>query len=512
MITGTVFPVKVDTTPDESMYVGLSKQNLDYHQAIGELIDNAISASTQPFFTVEVHITQDGDIVHTVVADKGTGISLGDLRDRVMRLGGKGTNIGRLNEHGYGLKNALCRLTENRLPWSILTRDSEAAQSDMWYRIKGPFKSHMVVDRDDGAHWTRDIVRAHGDVGARVYVDTSFNYFKTLYRAADRFDSLIPRLLEHLGVMYRGYLQADPTNTMWLRWRPSPSTDYTDAVVKAIEIPWGDRETRELTVDVDGRKVTAQYTWGWLDTEKAERTTGTPYPLRIYYKGNQRTQGVDVRVRGRVILSHALSEIWPGIPRHNDLNAFVGELLLDAPEFATVNNKTNLNDHNPYWQVVKDLLQDTKYQPQKFSTIRRQDEGQIKDLLAKHLEALVPGSQVHRDFPTWEGAGVKIDLLHKYANADEHVYEVKARELTPQDVYQLVMYWDGRAKAGVTPKLGRLVGVDIPDSVEIMIAYWNARKDANGTLYRLEVRTSKQLLPEARTPPAQRKKGRKPKA
>jgi hypothetical protein len=91
--------------------------------------------------------------------------------------------------------------------------------------------------------------------------------------------------------------------------------------------------------------------------------------------------------------------------------------------------------------------------------------------------------------------GVKIDLLHKLHSKEEHVYEIKARELSPQDVYQLVMYWDGRVKDGIPPTLGRLVGIsEPPTSVKQMIEYWNTRKDANGSPYHLETKTSGELL------------------
>ena len=45
------FPI--NTSPEDSMYLGLSHQNLDFHQSLAELIDNAISAQNQDFFTIE---------------------------------------------------------------------------------------------------------------------------------------------------------------------------------------------------------------------------------------------------------------------------------------------------------------------------------------------------------------------------------------------------------------------------------------------------------------------------
>lgn len=498
----TEFPLALDTSPEDSMYVGLSHQNLDFHQSLAELIDNAISAKTQDFFTIEIHLTKDGDLIHLVVADNGSGISLPDLQTRVMRLGGKGERSGRLNEHGYGLKNSLCRLTENRLPWEILTRDS-IAPPNTWCSVPGPFRSGMVANFDDGSRWDRDILKANGETGTRVFVQTSFQYFRTLYRRvrADHFDSLVERLLEHLGVIYRGYL-SDRRNTLWLRWRANPQDTWNEDPVQPIEIPYGHSQTRDIEVTADGREVTVQYTWGWIDEEKRDRMAGRPYPLKIYYQANQRTQGVDIRLRGRVVTPHVLTSIW-GLERDNHLNRFTGEIIIESEEFSSVNNKTTLDEQNLFWQALKEKLQEGTFTPPQFKQLRRQDEETIKAALREQLSHIVAGSQVKIDFPTWAGAGVKIDLLHIMASGEQHIYEIKARELTPQDVYQLVMYWDGRVKDGVPPKLGRLVGVsEPPTSVKEMISYWNKRKDANGSPYRFEPKTSAELLGDiAPTPP-----------
>jgi len=487
------FPIVLDTSPEDSMYLGLSHQNLDFHQSLAELIDNAISAQTQGFFTIEIHLTKHGDQIHVVVADNGSGISLSDLQSRVMRLGGKGERLGRLNEHGYGLKNSLCRLTENRLPWEILTRDS-SAPSNTWYSVPGPFRSGMIANLDNGNNWERDILKAHGETGTRVFVHTTFEYFRTLYRRLDRFDErLVERLLEHLGIIYRGYL-SDRRNTLWLRWRASPEATWNEDPVQPIPIPFGESQMKDIKVTVGGKEPTVQYTWGWIDEEKRDRMTGRPYPLKIYYQVNQRTQGVDIRLRGRVVSPHVLTEIW-NLERHPDLNKFAGEIVIDSEEFSSVNNKTTLDEQNPFWQALREKLQETDFTPLVFKQIRRQDEEEIKGMLKSQLPHLVPGSKVDLDFVTWAGMGVKIDLLHTLASREQHVYEVKARELTPQDVYQLVMYWDGRVKDGVPPRLGRLVGVsEPPTSVKEMINYWSTRKDANGSPYRFEAKTSKELL------------------
>lgn len=57
-------PADVDTTPaDESLYLGLSRQDLKFHQALGELIDNAISCSPSFRPIIEILIERHGDFL-----------------------------------------------------------------------------------------------------------------------------------------------------------------------------------------------------------------------------------------------------------------------------------------------------------------------------------------------------------------------------------------------------------------------------------------------------------------
>lgn len=483
----------IDTTPEESMYQGLSHQNLDFHQALAELIDNAISAQNHEFFSIEVHLTKNGDLVDIMVADNGTGITLEDLQHRVMRLGGKGEKVGRLNEHGYGLKNSLCRLTGNRLKWEILTRAADAPQG-IWYSVPGPFRSGMYANFDDGQKWSKDILKSHGETGTRVFVTTTFEYFRTLYKRLNQFDErLIERLHEQLGVIYRGYL-LDRRNTLWIRWRKSYDDAWNDFSVQPIEIPYLENKAKDIKVKVGTKESVVKYTWGYIDEEKRDRQTGSPYPLKIYYQANMRTQGIDIRFRGRVVNAHAFTEIWD-LERDNHFNYFTGELVIDSDNFSSVNNKTTLDEHNPFWQALREKLNDSEFEPEEFKHIRRQDEEAIKEMLRKQLPNIVGGSKVTPDLVTWAGMGVKIDLLHTLPNGEHHVYEIKARELSPQDVYQLVMYWDGRVNDGLPPVLGRLVGIsEPPTSVVRMVEYWNRRKDANGDNYKFDIKTSRELL------------------
>jgi hypothetical protein len=299
--------------------------------------------------------------------------------------------------------------------------------------------------------------------------------------------------MEHLGVKYRGYLK-DPRNTIWIRWRDGTS-DWQDESIKTIEIPFSASHSKRFDVRVGNNTEQAWYTWGTLDESVIEDgSSGKPFPLKMYYQKNLRTQGIDIRVRNRVILPHQMTEIWPEVYRHNDHNPFIGELIIESAKFVTVNNKTSLAADNVYWQKLKEMLDHKDYKPASHRKLRSEDE--IKKELKERLEEIVPGSDAITEYSTWPGAGIRIDILHRIAPDREHVYEVKAGQSTAKDVYQLVMYWDGRVNDGHAPELGRLVAKGSTTSVTQMIDYWNKRKDANGKNYKLEFKTISALLGE----------------
>jgi hypothetical protein len=302
--------------------------------------------------------------------------------------------------------------------------------------------------------------------------------------------------------MYRGFLRNE-YNKLWLRWRdlgndennPNYDAEWNEFRVKTIEIPYDAGGSQTTEIEIDGPDGTAKvvYIRGNLDVERVkDGSQGKPYPLKIYYQGNIPTQGIDIVVRGRVLKTGQLPEIWPDIPRHNNFNKFVGELILNDPKFRTVNNKISLDPHNPYWRRLLEKLDNDDYKPQRITG--EKIERDLANKLKTMLEGLHTGSRVQKDRPIWEGAGIKVDIFHELSNGDIHIYEIKAGTAAPLDAYQLLMYWDGVVKGkGESPKVGRLVARNIPDSVKNIIDEINKRKDSLGNQYNLECKTIDEL-------------------
>jgi len=484
-------PADVDTTPaDESLYLGLSRQDLKFHQALGELIDNAISCSPSFRPIIEILIERHGEFVNILVADSGTGIAYDELRNNILKIGGRGNRRGRLNEHGFGLKNALCVLTRNELPSRIVTRDQQAPDEDMYLSVDGPFRFNpkMQIEQAPPDEWKEKLVYCTADTGTRISARTTMKYFRTLYRGNSSFENTVERLLEHLGVMYRGFL-SETKGDILLRWRDvseKPSA-WIDWPVQAIPVPFKEQSGVPIEVHYEGKKHVVTYTWGTIDINKV-RNVGNekPYPLKIYYQGNLSTQGVDIRVRGRVILMHMVDYLWSEIKPHNDLNDFVGELVVEDPVFSTVNNKIQLDPNNPVWELVVEHLQDRRFRPSEAIKGSQKTEAELRRHIMQKLEAYYSGSKAKGNVPTWEGVGVEIDILHTLVDKQEDIYELKTGQARPLDVYQLVMYWDARVEERVRPKLGRLVAKSCNNSVHTLIEYWNERKDRHDENYHLE--------------------------
>lgn len=492
--------------PDQ-YFQGLARQELDCHQALGELIDNSFSAQAVDQFGAKLPITieitiedlQNGTFC-VQVADSGVGISLDDVTTRIFNPGGQGTAHGPLNEHGFGLKNALALLTGgNSTEFSLFTRsasDSDKLGADEFLGVTGPLSTDMKV-RDDAtrAEFAQDLHHiGTATTGTKVRVLVRERYFRSIYRVGNPgFDVLVRRLGEHLGVMHRYYIAAG--NSIRLAYRRT-GDEWTHHIVQAIEVPYEGSSTREeKTITVGGTNYDFVYTRGVLDYNvkdaEAEQEHGWPYPLRIYYQGSNARCGVDVVVRDRVIKSGVFSEIWPDIQKTIDFNRFAGELRVGA-EFRTTNNKAGLDAHGENWEELLKLLGEDAFRPEK--TTKSQSEQSLRENLVKILEGTFTGKKCQKDRAVW-GGGCAIDILIEVADDNTRIYELKVTEGRVLDLYQLLMGWDGLVKENIDPSIGILVCKSASANLHAAVDAANERTDANGNKYKIEIKTIDELIP-----------------
>ena len=112
--------IAVGITP--RMFSGLAKQNLNCAQSIRELVDNAIAArlaDMKAIVWISMAPTRDKNYIWLVIADWGVGMDLAGL-ENALQLGSIPTGEDRLNEHGFGIDNALASLASAG-SWTLYT-------------------------------------------------------------------------------------------------------------------------------------------------------------------------------------------------------------------------------------------------------------------------------------------------------------------------------------------------------------------------------------------------------
>ncbi len=484
-------PKLVRQEPDSNFYLALARQPLSFDQTLAELIDNSISADAR---SIQVSLTAQGQEVDVVVADDGRGILGDEIAERVFRPGSPPAVPGSMNEHGFGVKNSLSRLTDGRRSFWLLSR-AQGHPPESASIVEGVLGPKLQVDSPSPAQlarWTEDIESLSSmDQGTRIGTRTTIALLNSALatRLGRPFQSLRPdhieSLAEHFGVFYRPFL--DTTHHITIKWRETLSGRWNSRQVTALRVPYeGQPHRNTFQVSINGATHDAIYTWGRLDRNLAARSG-----FRIYYQGNLETQGIDVQVRRRVVLAHQLTEFF-ALQRHNALNWFVGELVLDDREFSTLFNKTGLDRSSP---VVDALLGQMRDQPPPHPVAALSfTETTLRRNISQVLATGTPATPPQQNAPVWSRVGVEVDILHELPGS-RIIYELKARILEPFDVYQLVMYWDALVADGNAPNVGRLVSPEqIPLNVQHLVHYWNQRLDARGVHYHLEFIPADQLL------------------
>lgn len=409
------------------------------------MLDNALSARRElPFgnglepITIEVTIEEREDGTYQIqVADHGTGMSLDDITNRIFNPGGQGSHKGDLNEHGFGLKNALALLTGgNSTNFTLLTRSQDAQlDGDHFYGVSGPLSTEMEV-RDDAtrAEWSEGLHHlANAETGTKISVIVQARYFRTIYRVGGAgFDLLVRGLGEQTGVMHRYYVTAG--NHIRVAYRRT-GQEWIYHAVQPIPVPIeGEARTKTKTIHVGGVAHNFTHTHGVSDYNvkdpEAEQERGWPYPLRIYYQGSNSRRGVDIVVRDRVIKSGVFEEIWPEIGKTVDFNKFVGEVKVGA-DFRTTNNKTGLDPHGENWEeLLKELaaiLEAFKAVSLRMRELTGLDTGGA-DLVGKAVGGTSPMLQI-ADQSTQSGCDTQAGYQHLFRGAIMGIRNPNAHEL-----------------------------------------------------------------------------------
>ncbi len=465
---------QVKLIANEGIFRGLAKQNMLFHQCVGELVDNAIAAcALNKKFRVDIMLQKvDDDYINLYICDNSNGMTLDILR-RALQLGESATQENRLNEHGFGLKNSLATLSGGNGIWQLWTKDIE---QNKVYLVEGPFKQEMTIKEIDALPVV-DFLPV--DLTSIVSVKVKLSFVRTVQgRGAPASDLITLRdwLVEHLGVLYRGYLEQD-TITYDHSGVIIVSVGNNSVQVPPIPVPLGNMSTVYPEVELGGKSYKLTYRYGSLDEVKRDSVVRGSR-ARYYYQANIPTQGIDIRLGKRVIATRQFETIWK-ISRHNDYNDFVGELLIpDNVErgiLATINNKTDFNLDDINWEKVFEKIRDIK--PQR--GIREASESRLRTKWVEMLKATSTDDTITTDKCVWP-TGTKIDVYRK-TNEKIIIYELKVGMAQPIHLYQLKMYWDGLVILGEQPSEAVLLAEAFSTAIEEMANLMNTLNPPNSS-------------------------------
>ncbi len=200
-----------DGIPDEHGVFQLAQAPLHFHNAVAELLDNAIAAKSEKFnIRVNISDSEKAGMYDVSVVDDCLGISIEKLSKDVFKVGKPpppGSSY--LREHGFGLKNVLAKVQAVKGSWKVLTRDKKATGNDEFYAVAGPLSYRMPIQISPSKEWP-----SHGssDVGSVVGLTVPLSYMQTVSRGMRghppaTIGVVVDFLREHIGVFYRGYLE-----------------------------------------------------------------------------------------------------------------------------------------------------------------------------------------------------------------------------------------------------------------------------------------------------------------
>lgn len=480
---------KVELIANEGIFRGLAKQNMLFHQCLCELIDNGIAAtSPNKKFEIDIILHRKDELFTTIfVCDNGIGMNINTLEE-ALQLGRAPSSNNRLNEHGFGLKNALATLSSASQNWKIYSRD---CQSNSIVSVKGPFGPQMEIE-DNDSFPQLDFIPT--DCNTIVSCDVKTSFVQTVQgRGAPTNDLTLLRewLSEHIGVLYRGYLDSDPV-TYDTQGNIYINLDQDRQKVIPIPIPLGNSKTEYIDVSLCGNNYTLKYIHGTIDEVKRDQLLRGK-KTKYYYQGNLVSQGIDIRLGRRVIAVKQLETIWKTdegvnstqVSRHNDYNDFVGELIIpDLPRgiLSTVNNKTDFNLDDNGWQLIFDKL--NQFRPPRRQ--REKSETELRKKWVSMLKATNPNETISDEKTVWP-TGVRIDVFRKTVNNEIQIYELKVGSGAPQHLYQLLMYWDGLTLSNEEPKEGILLVEDYNTTLEEMANKINTFKTKSGKNYNIKI-------------------------
>lgn len=480
------FPIS--NIPDgDLLWLGTGSNFDNLSQIMNEFLDDSLSIyRAVPGFIKTVVITimdnGEGNDVNIRIEDAGVGIS--DL-NAAFTLAGIGRQRTYLNEHGFGLKNALSCANPTNDDWRVITRTPEDAFYDRCKVVSAPYR---IGGGEFCGEYRKGWDGVLGNTGTIFEFRCAYGVFCSVINSVKEpkqrsFESVIDTLAEDLGFTYAGAIQNEEFHIQLLCPTISPEPRIVTPVVPTWDNDY-DNKVGDCSLNLGDGDVKVHYEYGRISTSPTNRK---------HYVGNMDSSGAEIAINGRVIEYNIFKDIWKA-ERHPSQNHFLLQIDLktDKPERLpkTRCTKNGFRQGDEKLEALYSWIRHMVPEPTKEISLTH-SESELFDQLARYKNAHIREDKcVKREFPVYKAYGERLKVdLYVAENNYTTIYEGKRINSTPKDVYQLRMYWDGCCVDGIKPNKGILLASNHPSSVTKMIALMNQLKGPDGTKYFFEART-----------------------
>lgn len=208
------------------------------------------------------------------------------------------------------------------------------------------------------------------------------------------------------------------------------------------------------------------------------------------------TSGVEIRINGRLLADNLFTEIW-GKEKHNSYNYILIRINVISDDKiklrSTTTNKDGLRQDDPKLNIIYNWIRSKLSDPKRQASLADHETDlfdQLRDKKLKILGEIDSSIIVDRERYAFTSLNEKIRIdLYQSVNNKNTIYEGKKDKTTPQDLYQLLMYWDGLVMDKVPVDEAIIIATELPESVRALVNVKNEAKDALGNQYKIKLKT-----------------------
>lgn len=333
----------IENSPDaDEVWAGIGGHFDNYCQILCEFIDNSLSDfRANPNHIpneIVIEIKRDENGAHTKIEDSGTGIK---NLDASFTLGSTKAKESPLNEHGFGMKHALASADPLNRTWKIATRTQENYEDGTYTVIQAPYRFKLPATIEH-SNWPGH----YNCTGTIVEFTTSETMFETISKGirgtGSRMEYFINILAEDLGFTYATPIIKGELRITIVYFDDSATQQKKQ--VEAVQPKWDYVQTAKdnpkkllegfTRQDLGKGEIDIKYKFGMITESEGNKR---------YYKCNQSSSGVEIRINGRAIEYNIFEEIWCRA-KHNIYNSLLIQLDLQSrdsrrlPETRTSKN------------------------------------------------------------------------------------------------------------------------------------------------------------------------------